>query len=103
MKEHKMYVPFSIAKSFENARRFRDAVEAGDFSHDCGRYMAEDDGSISYIIDRCLWLSTDADTCIRMEMPGLVLLQYWSQAYAFARDANGVWHSCWVDEEFGVA
>ena len=99
MGEHKYFFPFSI-KSFENAIRFSHAVEAGDFSHDCERYVSDDEGTVDYIIDRCLWLSTDEGTCIRMQMPGLCLLQYWSQAYAFARDASGVWHSCWVDEEF---
>lgn len=97
--QHKYFFQFSM-KSFENARRFARAVENGDFSHDHARYMAEDNGSIDYIVDRCLMLSTDADTCVRMEMPGLVLLQYWSQAYCFVRDKDGVWHSCWVDEEF---
>ena len=97
MKEHKTFVAFSVA-SFANARKFRDAVESGDFSHDYGRHGK----NVSSAVTHCLAVSTDADTCVRMQMPGLILLQYWSQAYAFARDFNGVWHSCWVDEEFRV-
>ena len=96
MKEHKHFVAFSM-KSFENARRFRNYVESGDYSHDYGRHGK----SVSSAVTRCLAISTDADTCIRMQMPGLVLLEYWNQAYAFARDPKGLWHSCWVDEEFG--
>ena len=95
MKEHKTFIEFSI-KSFENARRFRNSVESGDYSHDYGRHGK----NISSAVSKCLWISTDADTCIRMQMPGLVLLEYWSQAYCFARDLAGFWHSCWVDEEF---
>ena len=95
MKEHKTFVAFSI-KSFENARRFRDAVEAGDFSHDYKRYGR----NIEPAVTRCLAISTERDDCIRLSMPGLVLLEYWCQAYAFAIDQQGLWHSCWVDEEF---
>ena len=99
MNEHRYFYQFSM-KSFENAIRFRNAVEAGDYSHDCERYLSNKDGGIDYMVDRCLMLSTDEGTCIRMQMPGLCLLQYWSQAYCFVKDASGIWHSCWVDEEF---
>ena len=95
MKEHKTFVEFSI-KSFENARRFRSAVEAGDFSHDYGRHGK----NISSAVTRCLAYTNEPDDCVRLSMPGLVLLEYWNQAYAFVRDSEGLWHSCWVDEEF---
>ena len=101
MKEHMYYIPFS-ANSFRNARKFRDAVENGDFSHDYGRHMAELDGSVSYVITKCTVYGDWATDGVRMEMPGLVLLEYWGQAYCLVRDADGVWHSCWVDEEFSA-
>ena len=99
MKEHKNFVAFSL-RSFENARIFRDAVERGDYSHDYGRHITDERGGVDYIVDRCLAFSSDADDCVRMEMPGLVLLEYFGQAYCLAQDLAGVWHSCWVDEEF---
>ena len=99
MKEHEVYVPFSI-RSFENAHRFRDCVESGDFSHDYGVHMADDNGSVDYIVTRCMAYGDWATDRVRMEMPGLVLLEYWGQAYCLVRDADGIWHSCWVDEEF---
>ena len=101
MKEHKVFVAFS-ADSFDNARLFRDTVESGDFSHDYGRYVPDDEGSVRYRIAFCLANGDWATDCVRMEMPGLVLLEYWNQAYCLARDNEGIWHACWVDEEFGA-
>ena len=101
MKEHEVYVAFS-AKSFENAFRFGRLVESGDYSHDYGRHMSDDEGGIGYIITKCMAYGDWSTDAVRLEMPGLVLLQYFNQAYAFARGKDGLWHSCWVDEEFSV-